>query len=66
MRRGVRRSEHSDVPGRGDVRVLPEGNRLRGVRGCAEGEEEVDSHDGEEAEGLEEIPLEKEEDVVLP
>ncbi len=34
--------------------------------GGAEGEEEVDSHDGEEAEGLEEIPLEKEEDVVLP
>ena len=33
--------------------------------GGAEGEE-VDSHDGEEAEGLEEIPLEKEEDVVLP
>ncbi|KAK8830327.1 hypothetical protein WA577_006014, partial [Blastocystis sp. JDR] len=29
--------------------------------GGAEGEEEVDSHDGEEAEGLEEIPLEKEE-----
>lgn len=27
--------------------------------GGAEGEEEVDSHDGEEAEGLEEIPLEK-------
>lgn len=32
----------------------------------AECEEEVDSHDGEQAEGLEEIPLEKEEDVVLP